>query len=78
MSKTLITGHRTDNQAIGRQSAILSNIVDENMIATLALVAKDKGGPELECQIILWSVADLSFRVKFYQEYSDGYFWLQP
>lgn len=67
--------HRIDIQEKGRQPAVLKNNVDESMIATLALVAK--GGPELECQIILWPAADLSFRAKFYEEYSDGFIWLQ-
>jgi len=43
------------------------------MVATLVLVAKDKGGPELECQILLWPAADSSFTAKSYQEYADCY-----
>ena len=75
MSETLIMVHSTDIQEMGLQPAVLNNNVDEDLIATLALVAN--GGPELEYQIILWPAADLSFRAKFYQEYSYGFIWLQ-
>jgi acetyl esterase len=77
MSETLITVHRTGIPVNGRRPEILGNDIDENMIATLALVAKHNGGPDLECQIILWSATDSSFTAKSYQEYADGYLWLQ-
>ena len=73
MSETSVAAHRTHIQVNGRQPEVVDNIVDENMIAILALAAKDKGGPELECQIALWPAADSSFTAK----YADGYLWLQ-
>ena len=31
------------------------------MTAAVALVAKDKGGPEFKCQVMLWPVTDANF-----------------
>jgi hypothetical protein len=38
---------------------------------------KDKGGRELEFQVMLWSATGASFATSGYQEYADGYFWLE-
>ena len=44
------------------------------MTAVVALMAKDKGGPKLKCQIMLWPVTDANFETESYHEYADGYF----
>ena len=44
------------------------------MTAAVALMAKDKGGPEFKCQIMLWPVTDANFETESYHEYADGYF----
>jgi hypothetical protein len=46
------------------------------MTAILALMAKDKGEPELEFHVIPRSAMDANFGTTCYQEYADGYFWI--
>ena len=48
------------------------------MTAVVALMAKDKGGPEIKCQIMFWPVTDANFDTPSYQEYPDGYFLTKP
>ena len=45
----------------GKRLAIAGNSVGGNMTAAVALMAKDKGGPELKCQVMLWPVTDANF-----------------
>src|SRR5215813_5401408 len=58
----------------GKRLAIVGNSVGGNMTAAVALMAKDKAGPELKCQIMLWPVTDANFETESYHEYADGYF----
>jgi len=58
----------------GKRLAIVGNSVGGNMTAVAALMAKDKGGPKLKCQIMLWPVTDANFETESYHEYADGYF----
>jgi len=58
----------------GKRLAIVGNSVGGNMTAAVALMAKDNGGPEFKCQIMLWPVTDANFETESYHEYADGYF----
>jgi acetyl esterase/lipase len=58
----------------GNQLAIVGNSVGGNMTAAVALMAKDKGGPEFKCQVMLWPVTDANFETDSYHEYAEGYF----
>jgi acetyl esterase/lipase len=44
------------------------------MTAAVALMAKDKGGPEFKCQVMLWPVTDANFDTESYRDYAEGYF----
>src|SRR5713101_2941383 len=57
-----------------KRLAIVGNSVGGNMTAAVALMAKDNGGPEFKCQIMLWPVTDANFETESYHEYADGYF----
>jgi len=58
----------------GKRLAIVGNSVGGNMTAAVALMAKDNGGTEFKCQIMLWPVTDANFETESYHEYADGYF----
>lgn len=58
----------------GKCLAIVGNSVGGNMTAVVALMAKDKGGPELKAQIMLWPVTDANFETESYNQFSEGYF----
>ena len=76
MSETRITANDDEIKVNGQQSASLESSVSGEMTAVLALMAKDKGGPELEFQVMLWPVVGANFATSSYQEYADGYFWI--
>jgi acetyl esterase/lipase len=52
----------------GHQLASLGGSVGGEMTAILALMAKDKGGPELEFQVMLWPAMGADFATTSCQE----------
>jgi hypothetical protein len=77
MSQVLPTLHCNDIQANDPDAETPRGIVDEELIATLALVAKEMGGSELECRVILWPAASPYFTPIFQEEFADGNLWIQ-
>jgi acetyl esterase len=69
-----VAAHGDEIRVDGARLAIVGNSVGGNMTAAVALMAKNKGGPELKCQIMLWPVTDASFDTESYHEYAEGYF----
>jgi acetyl esterase/lipase len=69
-----VAEHGAEIKIDSKRLAIVGNSVGGNMTAAVALMAKDKGGPELKCQIMLWPVTDANFETESYHEYADGYF----
>ncbi|MCA1322798.1 alpha/beta hydrolase [Herbaspirillum sp. alder98] len=58
----------------GRRLAVAGNSVGGNMAAVVALMAKDKGGPALRSEVLLWPVTDANFETGSYNQFADGYF----
>lgn len=58
----------------GKNLAIAGNSVGGNMTAVTCLMAKDKGGPEIKFQLLLWPVADADFTRQSWQDYAEGRF----
>jgi acetyl esterase/lipase len=58
----------------GRRLAVVGNSVGGNMAAVVALMAKDRGGPEIRFQGLMWPVTDAYFETSSYQEFSEGRF----
>jgi len=56
-----VAAHGNEIKVDGKRLAIVGNSVGGNMAAAVALIAKDKGGPELKCQVMLWPVTDANF-----------------
>src|SRR5258705_11463102 len=48
-------------QVDGERLAVVGNSVGGNAAGVIALMAKDKGGPAIRFQIMLWSVTDANF-----------------
>jgi acetyl esterase/lipase len=69
-----VAAHGKEIKVDGKRLAIVGNSVGGNMTAAVALMAKDNGGPELKCQVMLWPVTDANFQTESYQEYANGYF----
>lgn len=58
----------------GKRLAVVGNSVGGNMTAVVALMAKEKGGPALRLQVLLWPVTDANFETESYSEFAEGRF----
>ena len=58
----------------GSNLAIAGNSVGGNMSAAVCLMAKDKGGPKIKFQLLLWMVADADFTRESWTKYAEGRF----
>ena len=58
----------------GRKLAVVGNSVGGNMAAVVSLMAKDKGGPRIMFQTLMWPVTESDFDTASYKEFSEGYF----
>jgi acetyl esterase/lipase len=58
----------------GKRLAIAGNSVGGNMAAVVALMAKDKKGPDIKLQVLLWPVTDANFETGSYHEFATQRF----
>jgi acetyl esterase/lipase len=65
-------GHEIDVD--GRRLAVVGNSVGGNMAAVVALMAKDRGGPDLRFQALMWPVTDANFDTPSYHKFATGRF----
>ncbi|AWK05554.1 alpha/beta hydrolase [Flavobacterium crocinum] len=54
--------------------AVVGNSVGGNMTAAITLMAKDKKGPHIKLQVLLWPVTDANFETESYNLYANGRF----
>jgi acetyl esterase/lipase len=69
-----VAQHGAEIQVDGSRLAVAGNSVGGNMATVVALMAKDKGGPALRAQILLWPVTDANFETASYNSTPNGYF----
>lgn len=69
-----VAEHGGDIGVNGKNLAIAGNSVGGNMTAAVAFMAKEKSGPHLKCQVMLWPVTDANFETESYKEYAEGRF----
>jgi acetyl esterase len=62
----------------GKNMAIVGNSVGGNMAAVTAIRAKEKGGPELKAQILLWPIVDADFETESYRQFGADRFLTEP
>jgi acetyl esterase/lipase len=58
----------------GRRLAVVGNSVGGNMAAVVSLMAKDKEGPDIRFQALMWPVTDAYFDTASYHEFAEGRF----
>jgi acetyl esterase/lipase len=58
----------------GKKLAVAGNSVGGNMAAVVALMCKEKKGPELSFQVLLWPVTNASFDTDSYHQYANDRF----
>ncbi len=54
--------------------AVFGDSVGGNMATVVAMLAKERGGPELAFQVLCYPVTDATFETGSYREFADGYF----
>jgi acetyl esterase/lipase len=52
--------------------AVVGDSVGGNMATVLALMSKERGGPEIQLQCLLYPVTDSNFETASYQEFAEG------
>ncbi len=73
-----VAAHADEINVDGNRLAIAGNSVGGNMSAVTTLMAKDKGGPKIKFQLLLWPVTDASFSQDSYQLYGKDRFLTSP
>ena len=58
----------------GKNLAVVGNSVGGNMTASVVLMAKEKNGPAIKLQVMLWPVTDANFETDSYKELAEGRF----
>lgn len=58
----------------GKRLALVGNSVGGNMVAAVALQAKQHKTPAIRYDVMLWPVTDANFHTDSYNQYENGYF----
>jgi len=54
--------------------AVMGDSVGGNMATVVAMMCKQRGGPQLGCQVLLYPVTDANFDTGSYRQFAEGYF----
>jgi acetyl esterase/lipase len=73
-----VAEHGDEINVDGRRLAVVGNSVGGNMTAVTAIKAKEKGGPEIELQIMMWPIVDAEFETESYQQFGRDRFLSTP
>jgi acetyl esterase/lipase len=69
-----VAEHGAEIQVDGKRLAVVGNSVGGNAAGVIPLMAKDKGGPAIRFQIMMWPVTDANFETGSYKELAEGHF----
>ena len=69
-----VAEHGKELDIDGQRLAVAGNSVGGNMSAALTLMVKEKGGPKLRYQVLMWPVTDANLDTASYKQYAEGYF----
>ncbi|GGH14984.1 alpha/beta hydrolase [Mucilaginibacter phyllosphaerae] len=69
-----VAEHGAEFGVDGKRLAVAGNSVGGNMAAVVSLMAKDKKGPEIKLQVLLWPVTDANFETQSYNQFATGRF----
>lgn len=62
----------------GKNMAVVGNSVGGNMTTVTTLMAKERGGPHIKLQIMMWPIVDSDFETDSYQQFGDKRFLTVP
>lgn len=69
-----VAEHGNEIGVDGKNLAVAGNSVGGNMAAVTALMAKDKKGPKIKLQVLLWPVTDANFETGSYNQFAEERF----
>ncbi|GAO44699.1 alpha/beta hydrolase [Flavihumibacter petaseus] len=69
-----VAEHAAELKVDGKRMAVAGNSAGGNLAAAVALMAKDRKGPALKFQLLLWPVTDADFETVSYNEYATDRF----
>ena len=69
-----VADHGNEINVDGERLAVAGNSVGGNMAAVVALMAKDRGRPDIRFQVLLWPVTDADFDTASYDQFAEGHF----
>lgn len=69
-----IAEHGDEIGVDGKNLAVVGNSVGGNMTASVVLMSKEKAGPAIKLQVMLWPVTDANFETVSYKELGEGRF----
>jgi acetyl esterase/lipase len=69
-----VSEHGNEIGVNGKNLAVVGNSVGGNMTASVVLMAKEKNGPAIKLQVMLWPVTDANFETGSYKEFGEGRF----
>jgi len=69
-----IAAHGDEIGVNGKNLAVVGNSVGGNMTAAVVLMAKEKNGPTVKLQVMLWPVTNANFETDSYKELGEGRF----
>jgi acetyl esterase/lipase len=69
-----VSEHGNEIGVNGKNLAVVGNSVGGNMTASVVLMAKEKNGPTIKLQVMLWPVTDANFETGSYKEFGEGRF----
>jgi len=73
-----VAAHGNEIAVDGSRLAVVGNSVGGNMAAVVSLMAKDKQGPAIRFEGLMWPVTDSDFNDGSYAAYPEGFFLTQP
>jgi len=69
-----VAEHGQEIMVDAKRLAVVGNSVGGNMTAVTALKAKQRGGPEIKFQAMLWPIVDADFNTQSYREFGKDRF----
>src|SRR5215813_14096044 len=69
-----VSEHGNEIGVDGKKLGVVGNSVGGNMTASVVLMAKEKNGPAIKLQVMLWPVTNANFETGSYRELGEGRF----
>ncbi len=69
-----VEDHGLEHGLDPKQIAVAGDSVGGNMAAAITLMAKERGGPNIQRQVLFYPVTDASFDTESYHQFATGYF----